>query len=217
MLNVLLDPLPETWRSPEGKEYPIDMDFRTGIQICMIQDDPDLADSEKTTLICSMIFLDEIPVSMDDIQECIMFYLSGWRHDKDPKKKQGPKRLMDFDIDQWRIYSAFLIQYQIDLNEIETMHFWVFMGLLSNLEDCAYTCVIDIRQRQIKPKMDAEERKLLKEAKEIYALDQVLTAEEKQALDYFDSFMNQAEDVPEELTDEEKEQIKIFESYADKV
>ena len=62
------------------------------------------------------------------------------------------------------------------------------MALLTTLPECAYTRVIDIRSRKITPKMSAEEKKALKEAKKIYALDvleEELTDEEKEAVEAF--------------------------------
>ena len=92
--------------------------------------------------------------------------------------------MFDYDVDQWRIYSAFMTQYHIDLNTAE-MHFWVFMGLLINLEECAFTRVKDIRVKKIKPKMSKDEKTALTEAKEMYALDQKehISAEEQQKRD----------------------------------
>lgn len=203
MNNVLLDPLPEEWRDEQGNVYKLDTDFRIGIQICLIQEDEDLSELEKTLTIRNLLF-DGMAPDGKDLEKAIEFYISGWSHDKPAKKEKD--RLMDFDVDQWRIYAAFRQQYHIDLSRAY-MHWWEFMGLLSSLNECAYTRVVDIRQRKFKPKMSKEERKTLREAKDIYVLDHVLTAEEKEFASEMDDLLGTSAG--------EKERIEKFESYGE--
>lgn len=210
MINVLLDNLPEEWVSEDGESYEIETDFAIGVQLCMIQEDKELSDAEKFTTMARLLFMDKIPETEAKISECINWFLSGWAHDNNPKKKKEPKRLMDFDIDQWRIYSGFLQHYRIDLMK-EEMHFWRFMGLLSTLPECAYTRVIDIRSRKIKPDMDKEAKRNLMEAKEIYDLAMIRTAEEQEEDDdVFDLLGGNL--TKSEL---ERQRIEEFERYAD--
>ena len=116
---------------------------------------------------------------------------------------------MDFNVDQWRVYSAFLAQYRIDLDTVVYLHFWKFMGLLSSLEECSYTRVIDIRQRKFRPKMGSEERKQLKKAKEVYELPRLRSVEEQEMdADIYD-FLGGT------LSGEEQRRITAFEKYAD--
>lgn len=210
MNNILLDPLPESWIDESGMEYRIETDFRIGIQICMIQDDPELSRQEKAEETIKLLFIDSIPGDVQKIEECIAFFLNGWFHDNESSKKEH-RRLMDFDVDQWRIYSAFKQQYGIELDEVEYMHFWKFMGMLSSLNECVYTRVIDIRQRKFRPKMDKEERQSLEEAKEIYELAQIRSAEEKTENANLYDFLggNLRYDA------REQRRIEEFEKYAD--
>lgn len=177
MNNVLLDPLPSEWVSENGKAYQLDTDFQIGIQICLIQDDLEWSDIEKISKISELLFIDCMPEDFVELEACIHWYLNGWNHDKH-KKSRDKVKLIDFDIDQWRIYSAFLMQYKINLNEAQ-MHWWEFMGLLSTLEECAYTRVLDIRQKKIDAKMSKEEKKALAEVKEIYSLGNIQTPDER--------------------------------------
>ncbi len=204
----MLDLLPEEWESPSGEIYRLDTDFRIGIQICLIQNDPDMNANEKSAKIIELLFVDEIPYNLQDLSDCIRNFVSGWNHDKTPDK-EDQKRLMDFDVDQWRIYSAFLQYYRIDLNEVEYMHWWKFMGLLSCLPECAYTKVIDIRGKKINPKMDKDTKKALEEAKEIYNLEEVISPEEKEISDNLYDFLGGTQG------EEEKKRREIFEKFAE--
>lgn len=186
MFNVMLDKLPTDY-----KGFPIDSDFQIGIQIWQIMEEEELSENEKLSFCLSLLFLDKdlkgnsLPVP--DIQtavEGLQWFLSDWYHDN-PNNKDKTK-VTDYDIDQWRIYSAFRTQYGINLNR-DKLHFWEFMGLLTTLDECAYTRVVGIRQQKFRPKMSAEEKKALKEAKAIYSLDTLeeLSSEDQEAIDEF--------------------------------
>lgn len=181
--NVLLDPLPEEW---EG--YPIDSDFQTGIQMFSILQDGSLSELEKIAVCTDFLFPAGGPRSFEQRQQAILWFLSGWNTDNLPKgKAEAPT--MDYQADQWRIWVAFLRQYQIDLNR-DQLHFWAFMALLRNLEECSFTRVVDIRSKKLTAKMSKEEREAYVQAKAIYSLKK---------------------SVPREYTDEEKAKIDAFE------
>lgn len=207
MNNVLLDPLPDSWEAPDGTAYPLDTDFRIGIQICILQEDPELSQREKLDLIKQLLFVNLAPENSLELAECINFFLQGWHHDK-PSGKKEHKRLMDFDVDQWRIYSAFRQQYGINLNEAD-LHWWEFMGMLSALTECTYTRVVDIRQRDFRPKMGKEERQALAEAKEVYNLDSPMSAEEQEIEGNLFDFLGG------KASKEEQKRIEDFEKFAE--
>lgn len=204
MINVLLDPLPEEWETEDGRSFPINTDFRIGVQLHLLFADPEATEQEKLYKMADLLGLSG--VSGDDVTECVKWFLGGWSHDN-PSQKKREERLSDFDIDQWRIYSAFRAQYGIDLNEIEYLHFWAFMGLLTSLSDSAYTRVIDIRGKKPDKNMSKEDRKTLMEAKATYRLDKRMTAEEKELEDNIFEFLGGRPDP------EEEERIREFEKY----
>lgn len=187
MFNILLDKLPT-----EYKGFPIDADFQNGIQILQALEDKELTQQEQIGTALSLLFVTEdeegnsLPLpDINTAVEGMKWFLTDWYHDK-PNEKDKAK-VTDYDIDQWRIYSGFRQHYGINL-QTDNLHFWEFMGLLTTLPECAYTRVIDIRSRKITSKMSAEEKKALKEAKKIYALDALeedLTDEEKEAVEAF--------------------------------
>ena len=198
MFNILLDELPEEWNG-----YKIDVDFQIGIMISQCMADEELSKAERIYTAIGLLFPDEEnrPLSIDEALDGISWFLNDWNHDNLPKsnKKSDQIVVMDFDIDQWRIYAAFKKQYAIDLNT-EPLHFWVFMGLLSNLEGCNFTEVISIREKKIDSKMSKEEKEHLRKAKNIYRItknsDTEETQEEKaerqKAIDEFNRIRNKS-------------------------
>ena len=189
MFNVMLDKLPTEYNG-----YPINSDFRIGIQIFQILNDMELSEMEQIYKACELLFGVEGEDWFPDtgtMQNGIQWFLSGWYTDNPANDEKKGHKDMDYDIDQWRIFSAFLTQFGINLNEAD-MHFWVFMGLLSTLEECAFTRVVDIRTKKIDPKMNPSDKAELRKVKERYALEQVeedMTQQEK--ADY-EAFMKYA-------------------------
>ena len=200
MLNVLLDPLPTEYRG-----FPIDSDFQIGIQIMQALEDGELSRQEGQAVALSLLFLQEdaqgnqLPLpDAETALEGLVWFLTDWNHDHNSKVDKT--RITDFDIDQWRIYSAFKQHYGINLN-IDKLHFWEFMGLLTTLPECAYTRVIDIRAKKITSKMGTDEKKAYTELKKVYALDQPneveYTDNQKAAIDEFDRMMEEQKKIRE--------------------
>lgn len=194
MFNVLLDTLPT-----EYKGYPIDTDFGIGIQITQVLENEELTKQEQVCTALSLLFLQKDvygkQLPFPDIQtavEGLVWFMSDWNHDN--HKNKNEVKTMDFDVDQWRIHSAFLTHYRIDL-KTHPMHYWEFMGLLSNLPECAFTRVIDIRAKVIDNKMNKQEKEAYKKLKEVYSLEQKkevdYTDEQKKAIDEHDKFMEE--------------------------
>lgn len=188
MFNVMLDRLPTEYNG-----YSINSDFRIGIQIFQVLNDSELTEIEQIYKACELLFdadgVEQFP-DMHTMQEGIQWFLSGWYTDNPVNSSKKDRKDVDYDIDQWRIFSAFLTQFGINLNETD-MHFWVFMGLLSTLEECAFTRIVDIRTKKIDPKMKPSDKEELRKVKERYSLEQVeeqMTPQEKAEYDAFMKF-----------------------------
>lgn len=197
MNNVLLDELPEVWNG-----YKMNTSFRIGIQIFLIQGDDTLEDYERIPLIISLLFeQDDEELAFpegEELGECIQWFMNGWCHDKSPLEADK-RRIMDFDIDQWRIYADFRQIYGINLNEAD-LHWWEFMGMLWNMpqSQSSFLQVIDIRRKKIKAKMSKEEKDAIKKAQYVYGLDggsskqkREYTEKEKQTIDEVDKLRKQ--------------------------
>lgn len=182
MLNVLLDDLPKDW-----KGYRIDTDFQTGIMISQCLCDQHLSEWEKFYTAARLLFRDSFPGTNEEIAEAINWYMTEYNHDNRVKDDRPDIAVMDWDVDQWRIYAAFYSQYSIDLNTAK-LHWFAFMGLLANLSECAFTHVMEIRQKKISSKMSPEEKAAIKSAKKVFEIkppEEELSAEEKQQIEEF--------------------------------
>ena len=181
--NILLDPLPEEWK---GK--PIDSDFQIGIQIIWVMEDKKLSGMERWQQAGRLLFPEEMPETLEEVAEAVNWFMHGWQTDHYTGRSDGAKTL-DFQMDQWRIWTAFLQQYRINLNT-DKVHFWEFMGLLNNLNECTLNTVEEIRAKKLTGSMSKEERKYYTDAKKVYAIKdekpKEYTEEEQEAIDEFD-------------------------------
>lgn len=191
MNNILLDNLPTTWN-----EYKVNTWYQIGVQVFLVKDDAELSEWEQMEIIVDLMFSDpdgtirEHPTGKA-LHKCIEWFLNGWYHDKTAGESKDIK-FLDFDVDQYRIYADFLQIYGIDLEKSD-MHFWKFNGLLWNMpyKYSSLLQVIDIRTKEIKSYMGKEEKKAIKDAKKVYALDQDkdYTLQEKDKIDDYDRMM----------------------------
>lgn len=165
MINVLYDNLPDSY---EG--YYLDTSYQTAIQIQDILNDRGLTEYEALEIAIDYLFGDNKPPE-DKWMDAMAWWLNGWNHDNDSSDNNSGETVMDFGVDQWRIVSAFWTQYNINLTDSETdLHWWVFIGLLTTLNECAFTRACDIRATEIDSKMDVKEKERIAKLKRIYVI-----------------------------------------------
>lgn len=174
MNNVLYEALPEEWNG-----YPINYWFQVGVQIYLVAEDKALMDFERSAIIADLLFPGEVPPA-EKMQECIDWFLNGWCHDRSPQGKER-RKLIDFGIDQWRIYADFRQIYGINLNEVD-LHWWEFMGLLWNMpqRQSSFLQVIDIRKKIIRSKMSREEKEAIRAAQYVYGLEDTTNKQKRE-------------------------------------
>lgn len=194
MNNILLDELPTSFNG-----YEVNTWFQIGIQASLVYADEELDESSRSKILLELLFseedgsLREFPREPKEMQELLAWYMNGWYHDNKPDKQDPRKRIMDYDVDQWRIYADFLQIYHIDLNQSD-MHWWMFQGLLWNMprEQSSFMQVLEIRQKKPRPKATADEKKAISAGHKIYdlkPLKKALTVEEEKEIDAYDEMM----------------------------
>ena len=184
-MNLLLDKLPT-----EYKGLKIDTNFRSFILFELLMQDRTVKDEEKIFFALN-IFYKEIPKDIKKAIEVILwFYARGDTDKKSGKKaeKSGKERIYSYEHDANLIYSAFLSQYGIDLNEIVYLHWWKFKSLFEGLNDENKICkVMGYRAVDLSKIKDKDQQKKYKALKQAWALPDERTEEEKER-DFADSF-----------------------------
>lgn len=181
--NILLDPLPQI--TPHN--FKIDVNFRTSIKFELLMQDNNINDKGKVLLALNLYYCEEINDIKTAIEDMLWFYRCG----KEIKKKELANsndtsnkqiQIYSYEFDDEYIYAAFLEQYGIDLNTIKYLHWWKFRALFNSLkEDTQIVKIMGYRAMNISKIKDKDMKAQYKKLKNIYALPDLRSEEEKQA------------------------------------
>lgn len=171
--NILIDALPETvWI--DGEEYEIESNFRTSILFELLMQDDRVSDKDKTIKALRLYF-PELPHDLNSAVDMLLwFYSCGKSKDASQKKirsKRSHEKIYSFEYDDDYIFSAFMNQYGIDLQEIEYLHWWKFRAMFNSLtEDNQFVKIMQYRSMDISADLPKEQAKFYKRMKWMYAL-----------------------------------------------
>ena len=152
-----------------GELYKIDTDYRTALRCFKVITDKKITDYERALAIIYLLF-DFVP------KENFGLFLEKAKtfleYNRNNKLKQVGKRDIDFEKDIGYINASFLSDYHRDITK-EKIHFWFFIELIEGLkDDCILNKIRDIRNCDLKEIKDEKRRKKIKEAKEIFKLEE---------------------------------------------
>ena len=186
--NLLLDSLPETVEV-DGREIFIDTDFRTCIIFERILGS-NIPNKRKVNELIDLFFPVERPTDLNEAVNAVLrLYRCGQPEAKQSRRRMNgnvelkPQMIYDYEYDAPYIFGAFYTQYGIDLNEIEYLHWWKFQALFRSLED--HNKIVEImgyRAADLGKIENKRERERIARLKQIYALPQNLTFEDKVAM-----------------------------------
>lgn len=184
-MNLLLDKLPT-----EHEGLKIETNFRSFILFELLMQDKKISDKDKIIL-ALRIFYKEIPQDIKKAMDVIIwFYSRGKNKVKNDKKdeKNDKKRIYSYEYDADCIYSAFLHDYRLDLNEIDYLHWWKFKALFEGLNGENKICkYMEYRAVDLSKIKDKEQKKKYKKLKQACSLPDERTEEEKEQ-DFADAF-----------------------------
>ena len=172
-MNILIDLLPSSVKI-DGTEYEINSDFRTSVLFSLLMEDDNLSEEEKV-LQALNLYYPVVPDNSEKAIEKIKWFYSCGKLDNpigNRKSKTSNKKVFDFEVDANYIYSAFMSQYNIDLQDIEELHWWKFKALLEGLkEDNKLSKIIEYRSVDLSKIKDKEQRKFYKDMQKQYSLN----------------------------------------------
>ena len=187
-MNILIDCLPTTIEIDQRK-YEIHSDFRTSIIFALMMQDDSLSEEEKL-LGALKLYYPVIPKNTEKAIEKIYWFYSRGNVEEDNKKvKQGKrifkrnnKRAYDFKTDSDLIFTAFMTQYNINLNR-ENLHWWEFMALFNSLnDDNEIVKIMNYRTIDLTSIEDKKERKMYSDLQKYYSLEDRISKEEEELL-----------------------------------
>lgn len=183
-MNIIIDKLPTEY---EGLK--IETNFRSFILFELLMQDRNVDEKNKIILALNLFYkepLEDIKKAIDGI---LWFYTRGKTEKKEKSDEKSTRNnIYSFEYDAELIYSAFLSQYGIDLNEIEYLHWWKFKSLFEGLNEenkiCKYMQYRSIDLNKLKTK---EEKDKYRKLKQLCALPDERTEEEKEK-DFAEAF-----------------------------
>lgn len=200
-MNLLVDLLPTTV-DIEGIEYEINSDFRTSILFELLMQDVEIEDEEKI-IQALQLYYKKRPNNIEEaINKMLWFYSCGKENDLKSNSKTGSssEKIYDFDYDDEYIYSAFLDQYGIDLNEIEYLHWWKFKAMFKALkEDNEIVKIMGYRSIDLSKVEDKKQKEFYKKMKKTYEIPIAISKDEKEKIDKINEILRNGGDISKVL------------------
>lgn len=179
-MNMMLAPLPKVVFI-DGKKYKINSNFRSSIKFELLMQDENLDKKEK--LIRALkLYYPIIPNNINmAIEKIIWFYKAGKENEKvEGKSKLNNEQIYSFEYDDDYIYSAFLSQYNIDLNSIKYLHWWKFKALFKSLnESNEIVKIMQYRAMDVNKIKDNEQKEFYRKMKKVYGIPLPKNEQEK--------------------------------------
>lgn len=119
---------PETMVLPDGREVPVNADFRVILKCLRTLKDRKFTDAQKEAFI-SLYFFNGLGVRNPS------HLLNQFLSDGTASEDDGDPPVMDFEQDADVIYSSFMQSYGIDLIDIPFLHWSKFKALVAGLGD----------------------------------------------------------------------------------
>lgn len=181
-MSILTNKLPAEVNI-NGSLYRINSDYRTSIIFSKL-----IEENELTEDIIVKVLKLYYPVMPKDIEQAIniifWFYTCGENQEESNSKSTiSNKKVFDYEQDSKYIYSAFLSQYKIDLQETEYLHWWKFKALFYSLsDDNEIVKIMQYRSMDLSKIKDKEQRSFYKKMQDTYKLKEKISEEDLQAL-----------------------------------
>ena len=171
---------------------------RKGLQDIINQLKDNSFDKKNKVLMALNLFYIDKPSDLQlAINEMFNFYTMEFLYTSKGKKSRRakPQKIYDWDHDQGYVYSAFLTQYGIDLQEVEYMHWWKFRFLFMSLnEDNKIVQMMSYRGINLSDIKDKNERKRYEKLKREYEIP--LPIEERKQLDEIEEALMNGRIIP---------------------
>lgn len=188
-MNILVDKLPTDY---EGLK--IETDFKSFILFELLMQDNEIEKEDKIQLALNL-FYTEIPNDIKKAMDGILWFYSRGKFSKKKEEEEknnnnvkSKKKIYSYEHDADLIYTAFLDQYGIDLNDIKYLHWFKFKAMFEGLKSDNKICeIMGYRAIDISKIKDKEEKKRYRKLQREYALPDERTEKEKEQ-DFANSF-----------------------------
>jgi hypothetical protein len=194
-MNILIDKFP-TKTMIDGEIYELNTDFRNCLQIILACESKEVNEYERADITLELLYK-KIPDNREKAIEKALLFLDCGEENKVSEGNSESFRKYSFTKDAKYIYSAIKQTHNIDLENIEYLHWWKFVYLFLDLnKESFFSQMLYLRGQKQKGKLSKEEKELYIKLIDILELDQDnnYTEEEKEQINKFNSLLGGAED-----------------------
>lgn len=195
-MNLLIDLVPNTVEI-NGVEYEINSDFRTSILFELLMLDVEMTDEEKIVQALELYY-PIIPFNQEvAIEKMLWFYRCGKDESKYSTSDSGSsEQVYSFDYDDDYIYSAFLDQYRLDLQDVKYLHWWKFKAMFKSLkEDNEIVKIMGYRSIDISKIEDKSQKEFYKKMKKIHQIPIAISKDDKEKIDKINEILRNGGDI----------------------
>lgn len=179
-MNMLVDLLPQSVEIDTLK-YPINTDFRVSILFEELMQDIEVPIEDKFDLAINLYYKHKPHDKTKAVDRLLWFYRCGKElEQKSSSSKADHKAIYSYEHDDEYIYSAFLEQYGIDLQDVEELHWWKFKAMFKSLRDCKIVEIMGYRAMKIDAKIPKSQKDFYSRMKRLYKLPDNRSEEEKE-------------------------------------
>jgi hypothetical protein len=182
-MNILIDLLPNEVNI-EGENYKINSDFRTSILFELLMQDNTISEEDKIIQALELYY-PKLPKDINKAIEGILWFYRCGKDEVETKNKGTGKstQVYSYNYDDDYIYSAFLDQYGVDLQDIKYLHWWKFKAMFKALkEDNEIVKIMGYRAMDLGKIKDKEQKEYYKNMKELYKIPSNISKDEKEKL-----------------------------------
>jgi hypothetical protein len=152
-MNILINQFPEIV-TINGREIPLNTDFRACLHTMLAFEDPQLTMNEKQAVLLSNLYL-EPPDDLRGAMKKAQWFLN---MGQESKESDGGPRLYSFSKDAPFIFAAFRQTHGIDLQTAE-LHWWAFLALFMDLGSDTFFCQLTALRKRVKNGKASKEEK----------------------------------------------------------
>lgn len=188
-MNILTDQLPEAVEI-DGNIYELNTDFRTGIEIMLVFEDPELTPHEQMLVMLTLLYK-EMPSDLEEACRLAVKFLNCGEEEDREGSGQSVDRLYSFEKDARYIYSAIKQSHNVDLESVSYLHWWKFNYMFLDLaKECFFLQLINLRKKKLTGKLTKEEQEYCNTIREIIELPCYVSSAEKEKENEFMRLLN---------------------------
>ena len=187
-MSIIIDSLSDIVEDRIGV-LEFNTDFRTSMLFEMLMQDRNIRKKNKVIQAIKLYYPDvgQITDYEKAVEDILWFYrcgkeLANSNNVSNVSAENKSKQVYSYEFDDNYIYSAFLQQYNVDLQDVEYLHWWKFRAMFDGLsKDTKIVEIMGYRAIDLRTIKDKEEKKRIKKLKELYKLPDMRTREQKEA------------------------------------